>query len=583
MRTKWFSIGCFVSFIILILLIIGGIAGLTKMSNKYSTQQTASIENGSYLNIKINGAIIEYNEYEESFFNKQVTDAHTITQKIKTAANDERIIGILLEPQMVSSGFAVINEIAESLEIFKNSGKPVIAFLERGGNKDYLLASEADKIYMNPSSSAGLFLSGVGSSVLFYKELFDKVGIDINVISAGKYKGAGETYSRNGFSPFVKENLHTLFGDIYSLMTKTIAENRLMAIEKVEYVYEERDKALINGQYGIELGLIDELVFREDLIKNLFLDDDKLVSIKKYKSKSPKVFSGNKIAVLYLQGGITEVRGQYNNPVINFEKVADSIDKIEKDDNIQAVVIRVNSPGGSALESEIIYNRIKKLQQSKAIIISMSNVAASGGYYISMSSDYIMADPFTITGSIGVVAMFPNFSKAADKYGINSDDASIGKYNDFLNPFVAPNEDFSTSIKQSINETYIEFKQRVATGRDLSLKEVEKHAQGQVWSTSQAIARNLVDGEGDLSAAIEKAAELSNTISYNVVYYPQQKDLLSEILKEQFDIETNIAGRLMKKADKFELMRIQDDLNRISADPIQTIFPYIGDEFNNIH
>ena len=583
MRTKWFSIGCFVSFIIMILVVIGSIVGLSRMGRNYSATKKSKIEQGSYLHLKLSGPIIEYNEYEDNYFTKNALDAHDLIKKINAAAYDNRIEGILLEPQMVSSGFALINEISVALTEFKAQNKPVIAFIERAGNKDYLLASNADEIYMNPSSSAGMFLNGVGSSVLFYKDLFDKIGIDINVISAGKYKGAGETYSRNEFSPFVKENLRNLFGDIYEKMVAEISINRELATDKVKYIYEERTNALIDGSYGMELGLIDQLSFREDLLSNLGLIDDKLVSLKKYDYKRMQGMANSKVAVVYLQGAINEVKGQYNTPTINFEKVNRCLDEVEKDNSIDAVVIRVNSPGGSALESEIIYNRIEKLRAKKKVVISMSNVAASGGYYISMASDHVVADPYTITGSIGVVAMFPNFSEAAEKYGINSDDVSIGKYNDFLNPFVAPNNEFFLSIKKSIDATYLEFKQRVANGRDMSLKEIEKHAQGQVWATEEAIDRNLVDSSGTLNKAVEIAAELAGVASYKVEYFPKKKDLLSEFLKDQFDIDTNLEASLLKKADKFNLKRVYDDLNQISDDPIQARLLFIGDEFNQSH
>lgn len=583
MKTKWFSIGCFASFLILIIAIIGGIAGLSKMSKNYAKAKPAKIEMGSYLNVKLSGNIIEYNEWEDDFLTKQNVDAHTLIEKIKTAAYDERIKGILLEPQMMSAGYSVINEISLALYEFRQSGKEVIAFLERGANKDYLLASGADKIYMNPSSSAGLFLSGVGSSVLFYKDLFDKIGVKISVISAGKYKGAGETYSRNSFSEFVSSNLHELFIDIYNELVIRISNNRSLSIEDVKYIYEERDCAMINGNCALKFGLIDQLSFRSDLISELGLNEKKLILVNKYNAKHEQSLSKNKIAVLYLQGQIAEISNGINQLVINHEKVAASLDEIEKDTDVKAVVLRINSPGGSALESEIIYNRIKKLESKNIpVVISMSDVAASGGYYISMPSSYIVADPFTITGSIGVVAMFPNFKEIADKFGVTSDNVSVGKYNDFLNPFVEPEEDFYTSIKQSIDETYLEFKERVSTGRGLKLSEVEKHAQGQVWGVDEAISRGLVDARGDLSAAISKAASITGDIRYQIAYYPKKKDLLTEFIKKRFDIDTNIKSKLIKNTNSLNIKEVYDNLDSIMNDPIQARLPFMGKEFEQI-
>ncbi len=574
MKGKWFAFGCLTSVVIIIVMIFSTMGIIGSMSKSMGKKkQLKVILPGSYLHIKLTGEIEEYNEFSESFFGEDAIGTHSIIQKINKASYDKNIEGIILEPQWMSCGMANINEIMEAIEHFKSSGKKVYAHFNMAGNRDYILASVADSIYLNPSASGGLFLTGVGGSVLFYKDLLDKIGIEMKVIHAGKYKGAGENFSRSSFSKPVKENLDRLFTTIYDKMIMKLAENRNLSIKQIKNIYENRKEIFISGEKALEYNLVDQLCFREDLFKELGIKQDRLVSLKSYKLSS-RSKEKERIAVVYAQGMIASSNSFYTSQNLSASKIDEVLDKLETDNSIKAVVLRVNSPGGSALESEIILNRIKQLKSVKPVIISMGNVAASGGYYISAESDYTYADPFTITGSIGVVAMIPNISKLSKNIGLNSEQINKGKYSDLFNPYREPDAEEFEALKKDVEETYTEFKTRIAEGREMTLEDVEMFAQGQVWNSEDALDKDLIDGVGMLNDAIIKAAEIAGISEYSVHFYPQKKSIFEEFLKDKFDID--VAAELMKSDITKEIGLDRSLLlyKNIRNDPVQAIMSF---------
>ncbi len=238
MKTKWFFLGCLTSVILALAIITLSFIGLMKLSSKYSGSKAKDIKPGTVLHLKLSGSIVEYNEYYDDYLTENVLGSHQIISKIRSAAKDAKIEAILLEPAWVSCGYAVMNEIKLALQEFKSTGKSVYAYLERAGNKDYLLASCADEIFLNPSASGGILLTGVGSNMLFYKELFDKIGVEVTVIHAGEYKGFGESYSRKNLSQPVKDNLNNLLSEIYKFILEDLALSRDMSLSDAEYIYE---------------------------------------------------------------------------------------------------------------------------------------------------------------------------------------------------------------------------------------------------------------------------------------------------------------------------------------------------------
>ena len=577
MKGKWFAFGCLTSVIIVILMFVSAFFSINNLSKISHEPNRAKLSDNSTLHIKLVGEIVEYNEFKDDIFSSpfmpKTNAAYDIIEKIKMAKYDPKIKSILIEPRWISTGYATLHEIGLAINDFKQSGKPVYAYLEMNADKDYLLASYADEIYLNPSASAGIMLSGVGGTRLFYKDFFEKLGIEMTVLHAGQYKGAGENYYRNGYSEPVKENLSLLYNELFDKILLTISENRNIPYDDVKYIFEERDDIFIKKNKAIEYKLVDGLEFKENLINRIVQSKDQLVSASKYKVKKKFKENQPKIATLYLQGQISPQTTEYQANVLSAQKVSDAINDIMKDDNIKGVVVRINSPGGSALESEIIHSKLKKLRDKMPVVISMSNVAASGGYYISTPSDYVYADPFTITGSIGVVAMFPNLSDLKDKVGLSTDSISKGKYANALNIYQKPDKAFLESFKNGINETYIEFKTRVSEGRKISLEDVEKVAQGQVWFSTSALKNNLVDEIGTIESSQEKVASLANLDEYVTESYPKQVSFFEELVMEKLQVaaKNNLTPDLVKN---LELQKQFDTILRIKNDPIQMLLPY---------
>ena len=577
MKSKWFSLGCLTSVVIIIIIIFTMFWTFGSMGKGLQKPIPEKIAAGSWLRMDISGVIIDYKEFEDSpfsgSFSAEKLSVHEIVHKVNKAAQDDKIKGILLEPKFIACGYANLHEIMNALENFKSTGKEIHAYLDIGMNKDYFLATVADKIYLNPSASAGILLTGVGGGILFYKDLLDKIGIEINVIHAGKYKGAGETFSRNELSEPVRKNLDRLFSNVYNSVLVTIAGNREIEIPEIIRIYEKREELFINQENALNYNLVDELSHKEDLYNELGITKKNLISFSKY--KIPRFNKSNSnIAVIYAQGGIVMQSQGFESVNITAAKLNKILDKIEKDNEIKGVVIRVNSPGGSALVSEIIHAKIKKLREVKPVVISMGNVAASGGYYISAESDYIFADPFTITGSIGVVAMLPNVSKLTDKIGIHEQDISKGKFSNAMSLYSELDESMVRSLRISIQDTYMEFKQRVADGRGISLDDVEQIAQGQVWSADDALQNNLIDETGMINDAILKAAELSSIENFTIKYFPKQKNFFEEIIKDKFNVD--IAEAIISNQIKEEkgIHRAWQLFRSIKGDPLQAVIPF---------
>ncbi|HPR16818.1 MAG TPA: signal peptide peptidase SppA [Candidatus Cloacimonadota bacterium] len=572
MKSKWFALGCLTSFLIIVLVVYLLFSGLSKMTKDFSGVQYAKVNEGSFLHIDITGQITSYNEYSDNLFTEPEVSAQELINKIDYAATDEKISGILLEPHTILSGYADLNEIMAALERFRATDKKVYSYLDMATNKDYFLASASDQIVLNPSASAGILLTGVGGNVLFYKELLDKIGIDVTVLTAGKYKGAGENFTSTSFSQPVRQNLQQLYGSIYDTILEKIARNRNLNADEIRYIYESRPEMFINQDTAVEYKLVDELMQREDLIARYQLKNH-LVDYKKYRADSHPV-SAYKIAVIYAQGNIAPSSNLPTASGISAEKINPILDDLMRDNSVKAIVLRVNSPGGSALISEIITAKIDAVRQHKPVVVSMGNLAASGGYYISSNADYIVADPFVITGSIGVVSMIPTVGELTDKLGVTHETIGKGKYATSFDLYSKLSAEEIKTFQASIDKTYLEFKERVARGRSLSLDTVEKFAQGQVWNSYKAVEYGLADEVGMLNDAIRKAAELAGVTNYQVTYFPKQKSQLEEILKKGFnlDLSAKLLGKGLPK--ELELDETYQLYQAIKSDPVQTILPY---------
>jgi len=568
MRGKWYLFGCLTSVVLVILFIVISISSVIKLAKKPTS--AIKIANDSVLHLNLRGAIQEYSEVSDMNFKFIPESAHDIIQKINTAADDQRIKAILLEPQSVVTSRATLNEIMYALKDFKETGKKVYGYITFATQSDIYLLGAADEVYMNPSASAGFVLTGTGGTVEYYKDLLDKIGVSMRVVRAGEYKSAGENFTRSSMSPEFRRNLTDLYSDIYARSLNDFARNFQSSQEKFRYAFERRQEYIINLDKGIELGVVKELLFFDKMLKNLNISEDQLVKLSNYRAEPPREHL-NKIAVIYAQGNITPVPAQMGSSNITSKQYVRILEKIENDDNIKAVVLRINSPGGSALESEIIYNKISQVKIKKPIIVSMGGVAASGGYYLAANANRIFADPYTITGSIGVVSMIPDLRNAADKIGINTETVGHGKFLNMSDLKGYWNRDLERGLEIMTNDVYDEFKNRVARGREMSLNDVERVAQGQVWSATKALQHNLVDEIGGLNDAIKKAAEIASIGRYSMLYFPERRNMFETLLEEHFNfslvkmiIRNELPEFISKPVDKS-----LEFLNDIEAHPIQ--------------
>ncbi len=577
MRFRWFTFGCVTSIVIVGLIIFASIAGLAKLGSSLEQKGIEKpVLQNSFLHLFLTGPIGEYNEMKNSvLFDDLPSSMFDMLNAIEKAAHDPKIEGIFLEPGAIM-GISAIQVIGEKLKEFKASGKPVYAYIDVTSDAGYFASTYADKIFMTPSKSSEFLLTGVGSTMTFYKETLEKFGIEMKVIHAGKYKGAGETYSRTELSPFTKKNLSEILGDLYETKLRIISDNRQdVSYKDIKNLYENREEIFINSEMALELNLVDELHYKQDVMETLGIKKDNLISLSSYSSNIAPVASGaGKIAVVYAEGGIQASVSGFNAKAITSEKMIKILTKLRKDASVKAVVLRVNSPGGSALESDIIAHAVKQLKTAKPVVVSMGSVAASGGYYISALADYIYAEPLTITGSIGVVMMIPNATGLGKKLGIHTDSVARGKYVDLLNLWKPMPASAQRSLQRNAENIYTEFKDIVMTGRKIAPDKITDIAEGRVWSSAKALKIGLIDEVGSIDDAVKKAAELANMSVYGTENYPKRKTLFEVIYDDKFNFGAVMSSlvkpesRILNEFDK-ELKKVEN----FQRDKIQLICP----------
>lgn len=478
------------------------------------------IASESWLVLDPQGMVPDYNEIRSSgFWNLGPVSSEEICRRIRRAAIDPKVKGILIKPGITQISYANLNEIAAALKDFKARRKPVLAHGEMLAQRDYLLCSMADKVNMEPSASAGLLLEGVSANMLFFKNTLAKLGIKMHVMQAGKYKGASEPYNRTSFSPETEANLRQVLKGRYDLILDTIGRYRQLDTLAVREIFETRPDLFITADEAMRYGLIDQALTWDSYAAENGITPEKTVSIRKYNSETLQS-STNRIAVLNLSGNIAPVQGFTADGLISSGKVDKVVRQIQEDPSIKAVILRVNSPGGSALESELIYQKLQTLKIP--VVVSMGGMAASGGYYVSCAGDYIFADPYTITGSIGVVMALPEAEELGNKIGLDSQTLSYGKFAKFGSIFEAYDQEILDSFQRSADSVYAEFQERVMTARKIAPENMEAVAEGRVFTAAAAKANGLIDEIGGLDAAIKKAAELAKITNYTTQQYPRQ-------------------------------------------------------------
>ena len=476
-------------------------------------------------------------------------------KSIEKAKTDDRIKGIYLDMDGASAGTATIEELRNKLIEFKESGKFIISYATAYSQFGYYLASVADEVYVNPQG--GMSWQGMCSQIMFYKNVLEKLGVEMQVFRHGQFKSAVEPYICDKMSPANRKQYSVLLNSIWGKVCRGISEARGISVEDLNMYADSL--SLRKAQDAVTLKFADAVKYYDEVIDELKAksgfdgkDKDMFIDLEKYaKASVPNVKenkSKNEVAVLFAEGEIVDGNGGKGQ--MGGDKIAEELRKIRENDDVKAVVLRVNSPGGSGLASEVMWREIQKVKQAgKPVVVSMGNLAASGGYYISCSADYIYAQPTTLTGSIGVFGMFPNLQGlVTDKIGLTIDTVCTNAHADFGSTMRPVTEMEYNYVQQSIEDFYDTFLTRVFDGRKgkgaeghvLSEKAlVDSIGQGRVWAGADAIEIGLVDELGSLNDAVKKAVELANIPDYKIVEYPAKKEWFEE-LAEQFDISAKI-------------------------------------------
>jgi len=502
------------------------------------------VKDNTVLTLKFDNQIADYVPKFDDPFMELLSDGDKkialtkIINAIENAKTDDNIKGISIESQDLSAGIAQVQAIRDKLIDFKKSGKFITAFSDVYMQKNYYLSSVADSMFVNPVGIVDFH--GLTSEKLYFKDFQDKYGVKLEVIRHGKYKSAMEGFIANEMSEANREQTKSFLGSIWSEFLDDIAVSRKKTVDELNTIAD--NLATRTTKSAVSVGMIDKAIYADQYEKTLKrlagtkADKDlNKITMKDYLSTGKgriTTTAKDKIAILYAQGEIKYGKG--DETYIGQETMIKALKKIRKDDKIKAIVLRINSPGGSALASDLIWREIELTKKEKPIVVSMGNLAASGGYYIACNANKIYAEPTTITGSIGVFGAIPNFNKLVGNIGINAEQVSTNKGASY-SVFEPITPEFHDYIKGGIDDIYKTFVNHVATGRDLSFDEVDAIAQGRVWTGKEALKNGLVDELGNLNDAIAHAASLAELTTYKTTEYPRyKKDLKDAFSKFPF-------------------------------------------------
>ena len=534
-----------------VVLFIGFIAALAAVGG--GDKATPVFERGSYLVFDLSSNISDAPPpFESMFFSDRpaTLQLRTVTRAIRSAAKDDKIAGVFitgdLTPTAFGSGYAALKEVRDALAEFKDAGKPVVAYLTYATTKSYYLASAASDLAIDPYGV--ILMPGLASEPAFFAGAFQKYGINVQVTRVGKYKSAVEPFTRTDMSPENREEVQKLLNDLWLGILADIAPSRGLTPEKIQATVD--DEGLIRAETAKQHQLVDRIAYRDEIydalkaktgragskepFKQITIDDyantvGDVVEVAKKDVEAPKIGSGRgKVAVVYAEGEIVDGEGE--NGEVGSTTFSRELRKLRQDEEVKAVVLRVNSPGGSASASETIQREIRLIKKVKPVIISMGTYAASGGYWISAYGDRIFAEPTTITGSIGVFGLQFDVQKLANDFGITFDSVKTGKFADALTIARPKTPEELAVLQRMVDWIYEQFIAKVAEGRKLTPADVEAIAQGRVWSGAEAVRIGLVDEIGGLDAAIAHAADRAGLGSnYRIVEFPRQKELVEAI------------------------------------------------------
>ena len=571
-------VGVVLSIIVIILLFVGIISITTSL---YKDDNKTKIKINSVLKVNLSNPVVERtsgNPFEGMPFTnldyQKEIELKTILDNIEKAKTDERIRGIYLNVPFVNAGLSQIEEIRNKLLEFKKSNKFIISYAENYSQLGYYLSSVADELYLHPEGLVEL--KGFSSQVVFFMNLLEKLDIEAQVIRHGKFKSAIEPFILDRMSDANREQISLLVNTIANNIMDSIASQRSITLSQLEKLANKLE--LNTSQKCLDNNFIDALIYQDELeekIKSKLETEQKIeyVPITKYinaKLKQGEKISRNKIAIIYATGEISSGKGDLKS--IGSETTAKAIKIAREDKKVKAIVLRVNSPGGSALASDVIWRETLLAKDKKPLVISMGDLAASGGYYISCAADSIVANPTTITGSIGVFGLiFNGKGFLNNKLGIHIDTVNTSKYADIGGIHRRLSSFEKAKIQEYVEDVYETFINHVANGRNMSTSAIDDIGQGRIWSGYDAKKLGLVDVLGGLETAIEIAAHLAKIEEYRIISLPKKKNTIEEFIRIMRGEETNYIAKILGFDNKY--FKPLEDL--LKNEKIQTRMPFV--------
>ena len=571
--------GLVIMTVLVFLIFMGIIAAST-------SKDPVEVKENSLLVAKFNAQILDRANkdpfallFSGNFMYDEVMGLNQILKDLDKAKTDENIEGIFMKLGAVSAGIATLGEIREAMLDFKESGKFIYAYSDAYTQKSYYLASVADSIFMTPE---GMFLfNGMSAEVMFYRKALEKVGVEMQVIRHGSYKGAVEPFLRDDLSDENREQIERYVGALWGKIIDDIAVSRGLSAEKLNKIADEL--ASLDSDQLLETGMIDGLIYYDEMLTLMKeklgveeKDDLEAVSLKNYKDapvEKKKEYSKDKVAVIYAMGSVVD--GNAGEGYISSERISKAIRKARRDKSVKAIVFRINSGGGSGSASDVIHREVMLAAKEKVIVASMGDVAASGGYYIAAPADTILAGPGTITGSIGVFGLFPNVQKLMnDKIGISTDVVKTNENANLLTAMDPLDPEERLIVQKMIDDFYINFVNIVADGRGKSYDEIDAIAGGRVWAGSDALELGLIDMYGGLEKSIEVAAEMAGLENYRVQSLPRLEDPMTAIMNKLTGGSMVRTNRILQRelGEEYRHYRKIQEIRNMHG--IQAIMPY---------
>ena len=528
--------------IILFFLILGAVVLLSMVYSLFAPEKV-EVSNHAYLEIKLDGRLEEYNAGPQfaDFFQGKIISLYDTWLNLKKAAQDPRIKAVVVRFGLLEADWAKMNELREAILEFRKSGKPALAYFEEAvdADKEYYLASACDKIIIHPLGWLGI--NGLAAEIPFFKGTLDKLGIKAEFEHIEKYKTAYNQFTEPGFTPEHKEMMESIYRDFFELYVTATSSARNLKPERMK---ELLNRGSFQAKEALEAGLVDGIAYEDHLFAEAGfkkLPELTKISNEKYTSVTPAAFGfkrGQKLAIIFASGTI--VNGEGQTVALGSETFTRWIRKAAADHSVAAIIIRVDSPGGSALGSDVIWHEMVMARKEKPVVVSMSGLAGSGGYWISLGGNSIIAQPQTLTGSIGVISGKFSFAGLMQKLGIKSEKIAFGQEADAFSVYREFTPEERTALKNQIRIIYQQFLERVSTARNLPAEEVDKIGQGRVWTGRQALELKLVDELGGLDTAIKVAKKLSGIPAeeeVRLVVWPKKRKIMDILFGRQTELQ----------------------------------------------